>query len=95
MRIPSLLVVFAVLGSSAWAQKDGASALAQNDRGHFYFQLNEGILFSQDATDVPGGTITFAPGYAVSLALGYISRRAGASALLRSSSFTTSTSRST
>jgi len=62
MRIPSLLVVFALLGSSAWAQ---------DDRSRVYVQLNTGLLFSEEASDVPGGSIGFDPGYEVGVAVGY------------------------
>ncbi len=62
MRIPSLLIALPVLGASAWAQQE---------RSHFYLQLSEGIVFSEDATGVPGGRIGFDPGFSVGLAFGY------------------------
>jgi opacity protein-like surface antigen len=62
MRIPSLLIALPVLGASAWAQEE---------RSHFYLQLGEGIVFSEDADGVPGGTIGFDPGFSLGLAFGY------------------------
>jgi len=63
MRIPFLLIAVAVLGSRAWAQDD-------DERSPYYFQFGLGGVFTEDATDVPGGTVGFDPGYSVSAALG-------------------------
>lgn len=73
MRIPSLLIATALLGSSALL---GASASAQDEGSPYYVQLGLGGVFSEDAEDVPGGTIGFDPGFSGSLALG---RRFGVS----------------
>jgi len=62
MRIPSLLIAIPVLGASAWAQ---------NESPDFYLQLGLGIVGSEEAEGVPGGTVGFDPGYGVSLAVGY------------------------
>jgi opacity protein-like surface antigen len=61
MRIPSLLIAIPVLGASAWAQESS----------DFYVQLGLGLVGSEDADGVPGGTVEFDPGYGVSLAVGY------------------------
>lgn len=61
MRIPSLLIASVLCASSAWAQHDS----------HYYLQIGQGIVFSADAEDVPGGEVSFDPGYAASLAFGY------------------------
>ena len=61
MRIPSLLIATALLGSSAWAQEEAS---------RYYLQLGLGGVFSENATGVPGGTISFDPGYSTSIALG-------------------------
>ena len=63
MRIPSLLFVCALAGSTPWAQ---------DDDNPYYVQLGVGAVFSEDA-DVGsgfGGTVGFDPGYSTSLALG-------------------------
>jgi opacity protein-like surface antigen len=62
MRISSLLIAIPVLGASAWAQEDSSD---------FYLQFGLGFVGSEDAENVPGGTIGFDPGYGVSLAVGY------------------------
>ena len=61
MRIPSLLIAISVFGASAWAQ----------DESDFYLQLGLGLVGSEDAEGVPGGTVGFDPGYGVSVAVGY------------------------
>lgn len=61
MRIPSLLFVCALLGSSAWAQ---------DDESPFYFRLGFGGVFSEDA-DVLGITTEFDPGFSLAAAVGY------------------------
>lgn len=60
MRIPSLLIALPLLGAGAWAQDD-----------HFYLQLGEGIVFSEEADGVPGGSIGFDPGFSAGVAFGY------------------------
>jgi opacity protein-like surface antigen len=63
MRIPSLLFVSALAGSSSWAH---------HEENPYYVQLGLGAVFSEDA-DVGsgfGGSIGFDPGYSTSLALG-------------------------
>jgi len=62
MRIPSLLIAIPFLGASAWAQDDSSD---------IYLQFGLGFVGSEDAEDVPGGTVGFDPGYGVSLAVGY------------------------
>jgi opacity protein-like surface antigen len=62
MRIPFLSIAVIVLGSSAWAQ---------HEDNHTYIQFGLGFVTSEDAEDVPGGTIEFDPGFAVDLAVGY------------------------
>src|SRR5262245_38697766 len=62
MRISSLLIACALLGSSAWAQHESS---------HYYVQLGLGAVFSADAEDVPGGEVSFDPGYSTSIAFGY------------------------
>jgi opacity protein-like surface antigen len=62
MRIPTLLSVCALLGSSLWAQ----------DESPYYFQLGFGSVFSESA-DQPanfGGSVGFDPGFLTSAALG-------------------------
>ncbi len=63
MRIPFLLIAAPVfLASSAWAQDDEESP--------YYVQLGFGAVFSEEASGVPGGTISFDPGFSVSAAVG-------------------------
>jgi opacity protein-like surface antigen len=62
MRIPSLLTASLLLGSSAWAQ---------HDESHFYLQLGLGSVLSEDAEGVPGGTVSFDPGFSASGTFGY------------------------
>lgn len=61
MRIPFLLFATALLGSSAWAQ---------DEESPYYLQLSLGGVFSENAQDVPGGTIGFDPGFSTGFALG-------------------------
>lgn len=61
MRIPSLLIATALLGSSAWAQDEGSP---------YYLQFGLGAVSSEDATGVPGGTVSFDPGFNTGLAIG-------------------------
>ncbi|NOT30912.1 MAG: porin family protein [Planctomycetes bacterium] len=61
MRTPFLLFATALLGSSAWAQ---------DDESPYYLQFSLGGVFSEDAQDVPGGTIGFDPGFSTGVALG-------------------------
>lgn len=61
MRMSSLLIATALLGSSAWAQDEGSP---------YYLQLGIGGVFSEEAEGVPGGTIGFDPGFSTGLAVG-------------------------
>lgn len=61
MRMSSLLIATALLGSSAWAQDEGSP---------YYLQLGLGGVFSEEADGVPGGTIGFDPGFSTGLAVG-------------------------
>ncbi len=61
MRIPFLLIATAFVGSSAWAH---------DEESPYYFQFGLGGVFSEDATNVPGGTVAFDPGFSTGLALG-------------------------
>jgi len=61
MRMSSLLIATALLGSSAWAQDEGSP---------YYLQLGLGGVFSEEADEVPGGTIGFDPGFSTGIALG-------------------------
>ncbi len=69
MRIPFLPLAFVLLGAPSFAHGE-----SDNDRPFFipdYVQISVGGVFSDDAEDVPGGTISFDPGYEVSAALGW------------------------
>ena len=61
MRMSSLLIATALLGSSAWAQDEGSP---------YYLQLGLGGVFSEEADEVPGGTSGFDPGFSTGLAFG-------------------------
>jgi len=61
MRMSSLLIATALLGSSAWAQDEGSP---------YYLQLGLGAVFSEEADEVPGGTIGFDPGFSTGIAIG-------------------------
>jgi opacity protein-like surface antigen len=61
MRMSSLLIATALLGSSAWAQDEGSP---------YYLQLGLGAVFSEEADEVPGGTIGFDPGFSTGIAFG-------------------------
>jgi opacity protein-like surface antigen len=76
MRIPSLLIAAALLGSSAWAHGEEDTNGSWPD----YLQLTAGAVFTGEADDVPGGSIAFDPGFSTGLALGWskmISSRTG------------------
>lgn len=61
MRIPFLLIATAFVGSSA---------RAHDEESPYYLQIGLGGVFSEDAEDVPGGTIGFDPGFSTGIALG-------------------------
>lgn len=62
MRMSSLLIATTLLGSSAWAQDDEGSP--------YYLQLGLGGVFTEEADDVPGGSIGFDPGFSTGIAVG-------------------------
>jgi opacity protein-like surface antigen len=67
MRIPSLLIATALLGSSAWAHGGEDT----NSYWPDYLQFGIGGVFTEDASGVPGGTIGFDPGFSTGVALGW------------------------
>jgi opacity protein-like surface antigen len=67
MRILPLLIASALLGPRAWAHGE------EDDNGSWpdYFQLGLGAVFTSEAEDVPGGDISFDPGFSTGAALGW------------------------
>lgn len=62
MRLPLFPIVLTLLGTSA---------SAHDEDDPWYIQFSAGAVFSEDAEDVPGGTIEFDPGFSLGGVLGY------------------------
>ena len=62
MRLPLFPIVLTLIGSGAFAHDEDEP---------WYIQFSTGAVFSEDADDVPGGTIEFDPGFSLGGLVGY------------------------